>query len=223
MTLKEKECIFIVVQYFFMHAGDSSSHHTLPSRVHTHTHKLQYAKLLSLHILCTCFLSVYLFFHFSIHLLFFTIWPMCLCCWVVRVNSYLDLVGCSLFVPMLPLWKRHPRIQNRHSNHHCTHTICLLRCDIYAPSWKSMAVRWLSKQAKSHFVEPLNLMVSRPCSFSGRKEAFVGMPPRAVTTPHPQVFVPSLQILVNAWFCCWVTKQFMCKPASWMTHCVVPM
>ena len=61
---------------------------------------------------------------------------------------------------------------------------------------------WLcAGSASKRSLTLLKLMGSRPCSVSGRKEAFVGMLPHPATSPHPQVSVLSLEILVNAGFC----------------------
>ena len=119
ITLKEKGWFFIVVQYFVMHAGDSSSHHTLPCRVQTWSHtQITVRKVtVTAHFMYLFFVSLFVLPFFYLFIIFHQ-WQMCLCCWVIRVNSYLDLVGCSLVVRMLPLWKRHPRIPNHHSNHH---------------------------------------------------------------------------------------------------------
>lgn len=160
----------------------------------THTHKNYsiYAKLqyvLLAHILCACFLSVaYLFFHFSIRLFIFSIWQMCLCCWVIRVNSYLDLVGCSLFVWLssgIPCFRYESGILEFQT------TIPITIVPIPFVCWGVTSMLpagslWLcAGSASKRSLTLLNLVVSRPCSVSGRKEAFVGMLPDPVITPHP--------------------------------------
>lgn len=158
-----------------------------------HTQKLQYirkvaVRTVSTYFMCLFFVSGLFVLPFFYPFIIFSIWQMCLCCWVIRVNSYLDLVGCSLFVWLssgIPCFRYESGILEFQT------TIPITIVPIPFVCWGVTSMLpagslWLcAGSASKRSLTLLNLVVSRPCSVSGRKEAFVGMLPDPVITPHP--------------------------------------